>query len=178
MQYELPLKIVSYEVRRAYIVILTGFVFLFFFSIITGTVCFISTCMLIKLVSAFFFFEDIDNIFLTNKFRILWTPTSDWLLISPYIVILESNVKVMRVKEMIPSLRIWLSNKFSLSVLLEIYWWQYGEYDHRQIKLIKVCFFTVWGHKTLICSGRNLVLPIYHGINHWSYDLCLYFLVN
>ena len=31
MQYELPLKIVSYEVRRAYIVILTGFVFLFFF---------------------------------------------------------------------------------------------------------------------------------------------------
>ena len=56
MQYELPLKIVSYEVRRAYIVILTGFVFLFFFLIITGTVCFISTCMLIKLVSAFFFF--------------------------------------------------------------------------------------------------------------------------
>ena len=55
MQYELPLKIVSYEVRRAYIVILTGFVFLFFL-IITGTVCFISTCMLIKLVTAFFFF--------------------------------------------------------------------------------------------------------------------------
>ena len=57
MQYELPLKIVSYEVRRTYIVILTGFVFLFFFLIITGTVCFISTCMLIKLVSAFFFFS-------------------------------------------------------------------------------------------------------------------------
>ena len=57
MQYELPLKIVSYEVRRAYIVILTGFVFLFFFLIITGTVCFISTCMLIELVSAFFFFK-------------------------------------------------------------------------------------------------------------------------
>ena len=57
MQYELPLKIVSYEVRRAYIVILTGFVFLFFFLIITGTVCFISTCMLIKLVSAFFFLK-------------------------------------------------------------------------------------------------------------------------
>ena len=57
MQYELPLKIVSYEVRRAYIVILTGFVFLFFFLIITGTVCFISTCMLIKLVSVFFFFK-------------------------------------------------------------------------------------------------------------------------
>ena len=56
MQYELPLKIVSYEVRRAYIVILTGFVFVFVFLIITGTVCFISTCMLIKLVSAFFFF--------------------------------------------------------------------------------------------------------------------------
>ena len=55
MQYELPLKIVSYEVRRTYIVILTGFVFLFFFLIITGTVYFISTCMLIKLVSAFFF---------------------------------------------------------------------------------------------------------------------------
>ena len=53
MQYELPLKIVSYEVRRAYIqfVILTGFVFLFFFLIITGTVCFISTCMY------FFFFS-------------------------------------------------------------------------------------------------------------------------
>ena len=33
MQYELPLKIVSYEVRRAYIqfVILTGFVFFVFF---------------------------------------------------------------------------------------------------------------------------------------------------
>ena len=56
MQYELPLKIVSYEVRRTYIVILTGFVFVFFL-IITGTVCFISTCMLIKLVSAFFFFS-------------------------------------------------------------------------------------------------------------------------
>ena len=56
MQYELPLKIVSYEVRRTYIVILTGFVFVFVFLIITGTVCFISTCMLIKLVTAFFFF--------------------------------------------------------------------------------------------------------------------------
>ena len=32
------------------------FCFSFFFLIITGTVCFISTCMLIKLVSAFFFF--------------------------------------------------------------------------------------------------------------------------
>ena len=33
------------------------------------------------------------------------TPKSDWLLLSPHSITLESNVKVMRIKEMIINLR-------------------------------------------------------------------------
>ena len=42
---------------------------------------------------------------------------SDWLLISPYSISFESNIKVMRIKEMIINLKSpWSSIKFSLSV--------------------------------------------------------------
>ena len=41
---------------------------------------------------------------------------SDQLLISPYNITPESNIKVMRIKEMITNQKgSWLSNKFSLS---------------------------------------------------------------
>lgn len=59
--------------------------------------------------------------FETSGFKILsapnpLTPTCDWLPISPYIIFLEANVKVKRVKEMITNLRnSWLSNRFSLN---------------------------------------------------------------
>ena len=50
-------------------------------------------------------------------------PESDWFLISPYGSHLESNVKVMRIKEMITNIRssLWVKNKFSLSVPWEMY---------------------------------------------------------
>ena len=46
----------------------------------------------------------------------LLTPKSDWRLLSPHSTILESNVKVMRIKEMIINLgSSWFSDKFFLS---------------------------------------------------------------
>ena len=47
----------------------------------------------------------------------LYPPKSDWLLISPYNITFESNVKFMRIKEMITNLR--LSKNFSWSELME-----------------------------------------------------------
>ena len=48
-------------------------------------------------------------------------PKIDWFLNSPHSITLESNVKVVRIKEMITSLgRSWLSSKFSLSVAKEM----------------------------------------------------------
>ena len=38
---------------------------------------------------------------MNNKLLNPKTPKSDWRLISPYNIILESNIKVMRIKEMI-----------------------------------------------------------------------------
>ena len=45
------------------------------------------------------------------------SPKSDWLLISPYNITFESNVKFMRIKEMITNLRV--SKNFSWSELME-----------------------------------------------------------
>ena len=57
------------------------------------------------------------------------TPTSDQLLISPYNITRESNIKVTRIKEMIPNfLSSWFLYKFSSSALQEMYREQYGEY--------------------------------------------------
>ena len=45
-----------------------------------------------------------------------------WLC-SPYIITLESNVKFMKLKEIVTSVRdSWLSNKFSSSVPKEMWW--------------------------------------------------------
>ena len=50
------------------------------------------------------------------------TPRSDQLPISPYNITSESNIMVMRIKEMIFNLlSSWFLNKFSLSVLQEMY---------------------------------------------------------
>ena len=59
----------------------------------------------------------------TGKLKILYhlTTMGDWHLISPYRITLESNVKVMRIKETIKNLRSSkLSNKFSSSVPQEM----------------------------------------------------------
>ena len=57
------------------------------------------------------------------------TPKSDQILISPYIITPESNIKAMRIKEMITNLESsWFSSKFSSSALEEMYREQYGEY--------------------------------------------------
>ena len=60
------------------------------------------------------------------------TPKSDYHLISPYNITLESNIKVMRIMEMINRYRSsWLlSDKFSLSAPQEMYREQYGEYAY------------------------------------------------
>ena len=56
-------------------------------------------------------------------------PESDYHLISPFIITPESNIEVMRIKEMIINWRTsWLLNKFSLPAHKEIYREQYGEY--------------------------------------------------
>ena len=60
----------------------------------------------------------------TGKLKILYhlTTMGDWHLISPYRITLESNVKVMRIKEMTTNFRSYrLVNQFSLSAPLEIY---------------------------------------------------------
>ena len=57
------------------------------------------------------------------------TPESDQYLISPYNITPESHIKVMRIKEMITTLRgSSLLQKFSLSAPQEMYREQYGEY--------------------------------------------------
>ena len=65
--------------------------------------------------------------FLSTHKKCLWsfdplTPRSDQLPISPYNITSESNIMVMRIKEMIFNLlSSWFLNKFSLSVLQEMY---------------------------------------------------------
>ena len=59
------------------------------------------------------------------------TPMSDWHLISPHSITLESNVKVMRIQEMITNLKSSrMLNIFSLSAPQEMYRKQYGEYPY------------------------------------------------
>ena len=59
------------------------------------------------------------------------TPKSDYHLISPYHITLESYIKVTRIKEMINNLGIfWLLDKFSLSAPYKKYWQQYEEYAY------------------------------------------------
>ena len=62
-----------------------------------------------------------------DSFHLL-NPESDLHLISLYIITAASQIKVMRIKEMITHLR-WsgLLNTFSLSALQEIYREQFGE---------------------------------------------------
>ena len=56
------------------------------------------------------------------------TPKSDQDLISPYSVTTESNIKIMRIEEMINNQRnSWFLRKFSFCVPWEIYRLQYGE---------------------------------------------------
>ena len=63
------------------------------------------------------------NLFLTLR--------SDQYLISPYNIPLESNIKVMRIKEMLTNLSSsWLLNKFSLPAPWGMYSEQYGEYGY------------------------------------------------
>ena len=58
-------------------------------------------------------------------------PKSDWHLISPFKIIHESNIKVMRIKEMIINWRTsWLLNKFSLPTHWEMYRELYGEHAY------------------------------------------------
>ena len=63
-------------------------------------------------------------------------PKSDWLLISPYNVTFDSNLKFMRIKEMITNLRV--SKNFSWSELMESIE-NSGENMHTDV--------TVWGVK-------------------------------
>ena len=59
-------------------------------------------------------------------------PMSDEHLISPYIIMLESNIKVMRIKEVVTREgTFWLANKFSLSAPYEMYREQCGENAYR-----------------------------------------------
>ena len=75
-----------------------------------------------------------ENLLMSTPFSMIsWiiplTLESDQLLISPYNVTPESNIKVTRIKEMITNLKSsWFLNKFSLSALQEMYREQYGEY--------------------------------------------------
>ena len=59
------------------------------------------------------------------------TPESDQHVISPFNIIPESNIKVMRIKEIIINWRTsWLLNEFSLPAHWEMYREQYGEYAY------------------------------------------------
>ena len=58
-------------------------------------------------------------------------PKSDWLLISHYSITLESNVKVMRIIEIVTNFRSFrLSNNFSISLPLKIWRDQCSEYQY------------------------------------------------
>ena len=58
-------------------------------------------------------------------------PKSDWLLISHYSFTLESNIKVMRIIEIVTNFRSSrLSNNFSLSLPLEMWRDQCSEYQY------------------------------------------------
>ena len=58
-------------------------------------------------------------------------PLSDWRLISAHYITPESNMKDMRLEDMITkSSSSWLLNKFSLSASLEMYGEQYEEYAY------------------------------------------------
>ena len=65
-----------------------------------------------------------NEFLLTLRYFNTLNPTSDQHLISPYRNTAESLTEIMRIKEMIASLR----NKFSLSVPKEIYREDYREY--------------------------------------------------
>ena len=66
-----------------------------------------------------------------KKFLNPSAPKSDKHLISPYHIPPESNMKVVRIEEMITNWRSsWLLNKFSLSASLEMYGEQYEEYAY------------------------------------------------
>ena len=59
------------------------------------------------------------------------TPKSDWHLISPHNITHESNIKVLRRKEMIKDSRsFWLLNKFSWTALTEMLRQQYEKYAY------------------------------------------------
>ena len=58
-------------------------------------------------------------------------PESDQYLISPFNIIPQSSIKVMRIKEMIINWRTsWLLNKFSFPAHQDMYGEQYGEYAY------------------------------------------------
>ena len=81
---------------------------------------------------AAFLQEEIASLLVHPLFLNPLTPKSDQILISPYnYITLESNVKVTGIKEMITYISSsWFLNKFSLSVLQEMYREQYGEYSY------------------------------------------------
>ena len=55
----------------------------------------------------------------------------DWHLTSPYNITYESHMEVMRTEEIFSHRKSsWLFKKFSLSVSLEMYREQYGEYEY------------------------------------------------
>ena len=65
------------------------------------------------------FYIVLSQCLVTGKLKILHhlTTKGDWHLISPYRITLESNVEVMRIKEMITNFRSYrMVNQFSLSV--------------------------------------------------------------
>ena len=68
-----------------------------------------------------------ENLLMSTSFSMIsWiihlTLESDQLLISPYNITPESNIKVTRIKEMITNLKSsWFLNKFLLSALQEMY---------------------------------------------------------
>ena len=58
-------------------------------------------------------------------------PKIDWHLTSPYNITSESHMEVMRIEEIFSHRKSsWLFKKFSLSVSLEMYREQYGEYGY------------------------------------------------
>ena len=103
--------------------------------------------------------------------RLTCRPSSVWHLISPYSVTLESNVKFMRIKEMITNLR---SSLFSKTVLVTIMgnvrragWkvWML-RVGRKRVKCSQIFGFFILLHKRIQIDSHKYTTAVFKFIQH------------
>ena len=103
--------------------------------------------------------------------RLTCRPSSVWHLISPYSVTLESNVKFMRIKEMITNLR---SSLFSKTVLVNIIgnvrrtgWkiWML-RVGRERVKCSQIFGFFILLHKRIQIDSQKYTTAVFKFIQH------------